>query len=156
MVDLSDEKPDENAEWKKLETDLDQEKAKSDRFPRGYLETKDGTTVVILIALHGSEVDIGPADALANAVQAEVAAIRSKYPAELRVAYSGEVQNMIEEHDAILADVGLSSLLVFILVSSLIAIYFRSTRAILVVLGSLLPGLLFTFAIGRLSGSRCV
>lgn len=153
LVDLSDSRPDENAEWKKLEADLDQEKAKSDRFPRGYLETKDGTTVVILIALHGSEVDIGPAAALANAVQAEVAEIRGKYPAELRVAYSGEVQNMIEEHDAILADVGLSSLLVFILVGSLIAIYFRSTRAILVVLGSLLPGLLFTFAIGRLSGS---
>ncbi|MFO0724764.1 MAG: MMPL family transporter [Myxococcota bacterium] len=153
LVDL-EEKKDDQSGWKKLESDLEKESVKQDRFPRGFLETKDGSTVVLLIALNGSEVDIGPAAALAQGVEAEVAAIRGHYSAGLTVAYTGEVQNMIEEHDAILADVGLSSLLVFVLVGALIAVYFRSMRAILVVLGMLMPGLLFTFAIGRLSGSE--
>ncbi|HTP51431.1 MAG TPA: MMPL family transporter [Anaeromyxobacteraceae bacterium] len=144
---LDDEDPDEAL--RRFERRLDGELKGSDRFASGYLESPDGHTVVMLIWLQGSEVDMGPSERLFAATSREVAAIRPRYPG-LLVAYNGEVPNLLEEHAAILADLSLSSLLVFILVSALIALYFRSATSVLTVGLSLLPGLLFTFAAGRL------
>jgi predicted RND superfamily exporter protein len=152
LVDLEDEEP-EDGGWAQIAAELDAEAKANDRFPRGYLETADGTMVVLLVALRGSEVDIGPAKRLAGAVQAEIDQIRGGYPAELVVAFNGEVQNLIEEHAAIVSDVSVSTVLVMTLVGALITIFFRSTRAVLAVVLVLIPGLLFAFALGRLSGS---
>jgi predicted RND superfamily exporter protein len=149
-VDVDDAEPPEKA-WEKVEKKLDSETRTFDRFPRGFLETPDGKTVVLLVDLQGSEVDLEPAVNLQSAVQREVAAIRSQFPANLLVAYNGEVPNLIEEHDAILADLSLSSIIVFLLVGALISFYFRSVRGVAAVMLSLGPGLLCTFAIGRLS-----
>jgi predicted RND superfamily exporter protein len=68
----------------------------------------------------------------------------------LQVEYTGDVAHLIEEHDAILSDLSISSVLVFLLVSTLIIAYFRSARGVLVVLAGVVPGLLFTFAVGHL------
>jgi predicted RND superfamily exporter protein len=138
------------AAFQEFEKKLD-EQPEVRRFPNGYLETPDGHRVVALIWLEGSEVELGPSANLLAATQQEVAAIRGRYPASMVVAYNGEVPNLIEEHDAILADLSISSLLVFLLVGGLIVAYFRSVRGVLTVLMSLVPGLLFTFAIGRLT-----
>lgn len=149
-VDMEEREPPDKA-WAQIEKKLDSESRTFDRFPRGFLETPDGKTVVALINLQGSEVDLDPSVNLLSAVKQEVAAIRSQFPADLLVAYNGEVPNLIEEHDAILADLSLSSAIVFLLVGLLISAYFRSGRGVVAVFTSLGPGLLFTFAIGRLS-----
>ncbi len=149
-VDLEDEGPKEDP-WKKLEKDIDEQAAQNDRFPNGYFETQGGKRVVMLISLQGSETEFEPSANLLAGTQREVAAIRGKYPKEMVVAYNGEVANMVEEHAAILADLSLSSLLVFFLVGGVILVYFRSLRGLLAVLFALTPGLLFTFAIGRLT-----
>lgn len=127
------------------------ELAKYDTFPNGLFESRDGRDVLLIMSLNGSETELGPATRLFAAVKEEVAAIRAKYPAELVVGYQGEVPNLVEEHDAILADLSLSSLLVFVLVGGVIFFYFRSLRGLLTVLLALVPGLLFTFAIGKLT-----
>ncbi len=149
-VDMEEREPPDKA-WARLEKKLDAESRTFDRFPRGFLETPDGQTVVALINLQGSEVDLEPSANLLAAVQREVAEIRPQFPPSLRVAYNGEVPNLIEEHDAILADLSISSAIVFLLVGILISAYFRSMRGVVAVLASLGPGLLFTFAIGRLT-----
>ncbi len=149
-VDMEEREPPDKT-WAQIEKKLDSESRTFDRFPRGFLETPDGKTVVALINLQGSEVDLDPSVNLLSAVKQEVAAIRSQFPADLLVAYNGEVPNLIEEHDAILADLSLSSAIVFLLVGLLISAYFRSGRGVVAVFTSLGPGLLFTFAIGRLS-----
>ncbi|HVY49607.1 MAG TPA: MMPL family transporter, partial [Minicystis sp.] len=151
-IDL-DEGPKAEVLWKNLGDKLEKDFGGEDRFPRGYLETPDGQTVVMLVWISGSgDLDVGIAHALLATVEREVSAIRAKYPADMTVAYNGEVPNLVEEHAAILADLSLSSIIVFVLVSALIVFYFRSLRAVLVVLLGLGPGLLFTFALGRLSG----
>lgn len=142
---------DEGDPWEGLNKRLDKETSTRDRFKNGYLETADGKTVVMLIWLQGSEVDLGPSERLLNAAMEEAAAIKSKYPASMVVAWNGEVPNLVEEHAAILSDLSLSTVLVFGLVTLLIALYFRSTRAVVAVGASLLTGLVFTFAIGRLT-----
>ncbi|MFT3836164.1 MAG: MMPL family transporter [Myxococcaceae bacterium] len=137
--------------WKKLQQDIDEQSAANDRFPNGYFELPGGKRVVMLISLQGSETEFDPSKNLFDGTVKEVEAIRSKYPKEMVVAYNGEVANMVEEHAAILADLSLSSLLVFFLVGGVILFYFRSIRGLLAVLFALTPGLLFTFAIGRLT-----
>jgi predicted RND superfamily exporter protein len=136
--------------WHRVRQLVESETASYDRFPNGFLETPDGQTVVAVIWLWGSEVDMGPSTRLLAAVKEEVAALAGSFPPSLRVAYSGDVPNLIEEHDAILADLSLSSVLVVLLVGLLIVGYFRSLRSVLVVLTGLVPGLLATFAVGNL------
>jgi predicted RND superfamily exporter protein len=138
------------AAFKDLEAKFDSELAKNDRFPNGMLETPDGKDVVVLMWLQGSDLDLDVAVKLQRAVKADVEAIRGKYPASLVVAYNGEVPNLIEEHDAILADLSLSSILVFALVGALIIAYFRSLRSVIAVTVALVPGLLATFALGKI------
>ncbi len=139
--------------WQDLEDELDRSSKAHDRFPKGFFETPDGHTVVMLIWLRGSELELGPAETLQKSVAAEVQKLLPRYPG-IKTAYNGEVPNLIEEHYAILQDLSLSSLLVFVLVGALIVFYFRSLRAVLAVVFALLPGLACTFAMGRLtSGS---
>lgn len=138
------------ARWAAVEKTLSAQGSARDRYPNGYLEAPDGHTVVLLIWLQGSDLELAPAEGLQRAVQAQVAVLRPAYPG-LQVAYNGEVPNLIEEHAAILADLSLSSLLVVVLVGALIVLYFRSLRAVLAVVLALLPGLCFTFAIGRIT-----
>ncbi len=148
FVDLGATDPPEKL-WADVHRHLEFEMKSNDRFPRGYLETRDGQTVVALIWLQGSEVDMGPSERLLGAVKRAVAALQPEFPA-VKVAYTGDVANLIEEHDAILADLSVSSLLVLGLVSGLIVLYFRSKRSVVVAMAGVIPGLLVTFALGRL------
>jgi len=137
-------------DWSRIEAELDQALAAADRFPRGYLETADGHTVVAILWLKGSEVDIEPSTRLMDDVGHVASALGPRFPG-VRVAYNGEVPNLVEEHAAILADLSASSLFVVVLVGACIALYFRSLRAVLTVVLTLVPGLLFAFALGRLT-----
>jgi hypothetical protein len=132
-----------------LQKRLDDEMRGRDRFPNGYVESADGRTAVMVLWLEGSEVELEPSEKLLSTAQREAEALRARYPG-LRVAYNGNVANLVEEHAAILSDLSLSSLLVFALVTGVLALYFRSARAVLAVGVGLVPGLLFTFAFGRL------
>ncbi len=140
-------------QWEHVEKRIQAMTKGKDRFPKGYFESKDGHVVVLMMALRGSEVDIGPSSALMHAVKAEVAQLKPQFPASVQVAYNGEVTNLLEEHAAIQSDLSLSSILVVLLVGALIVAYFRTVRAIAAVVLGLIPGLLFTFGLGRLSGS---
>jgi uncharacterized protein len=166
FVTLDDERVPPEQRWAAVRARVERETAQYDRFKEGFLETRDGKTAVMLIWLTGSEVDMGPSTRLLDAVKQEVEKLRGQFAihtgkvkgpvmppdgdATLQVEYTGDVANLIEEHDAILADLSLSSVLVFLLVSLLIIAYFRSARGVLVVLAGVVPGLLFTFAVGHL------
>jgi len=146
-VDLGDADPSKPDGLETLHT----EAADVDRFPGGYLETPDGGLVVAVIWLEGSEVEMGPSSRLMAAIGREVAALRPSFSPQLGISYNGEIPNLLEEHDAILADLSLSTIVVVVLVGALIIGYFRSVRGVAAVVGALFPGLLATFAIGRLT-----
>ncbi|MCG5054978.1 MAG: MMPL family transporter [Myxococcales bacterium] len=148
FVELDGDTADDD--WRALEARLDREVGAHDRFPRGYLELPDGKTVVAVVWMRDSDVDIDAAKRLMAVVKAEVSALRPSFPAALGVAYTGDAANFIEEHEAILADLSLTSAVVLVLVTALIALYFRSLRSVVVVLAALTPGLLFAFGLGSL------
>jgi predicted RND superfamily exporter protein len=148
FVSVDDEREPPERRWRRVRQLIEQQTAGYDRFPNGFMETPDGGTVVAVVWLWGSEIDLDPAVRLLSAVKQEVAALLPAFPSTLRVAYAGDVPNLIEEHDAILADLSVSSVLVVALVGLLIIGYFRSLRGVVVVLTGLVPGLLVTFALG--------
>ncbi len=150
QLDLGEDERAPPVDWTAVEKEFDQALASEDRFPKGFLETPDGTLVVAIIWLAGSEVDLGPSERLMAGVQREVVALSPRFPG-VQVSYNGEVPNLVEEHAAILADLSISSLFVVVLVGAFISLYFRSLRAVLTVVLVLAPGLLFSFALGRLT-----
>lgn len=141
------------ARLRRLRDETDREAARADRFPDGYLASRDGRTVLLRVTLAASDTDVGPARKLFESVRGEVDHLRPGFGRDLSVHYNGEVANLLEEHAAILSDVGLSSVLVTLLVGLLITGYYRSTRALVAVLLSLGPGVIVTFAVARLLGS---
>jgi uncharacterized protein len=149
-LDLGEDERPPAVDWKGIERDFDAALTASDRFPTGYVETPDGTLVAAIVWLAGSEVDLAPAQNLLAAVQQEADALRPEYPA-VRVAFNGEVPNLVEEHAAILADLSISTVFVVALVGLFISLYFRSVRAVATSVLTLTPGLLFAFALGRLT-----
>ncbi len=150
QLDLGDDERPKGVDWSALDREFDAAVATEDRFPSGYVETKDGTLVVAIIWLEGSEVDLAPAKALMNDVQEQISRMRPEFPG-VAVAFNGEVPNLVEEHAAILADLSISSIFVVVLVGACISLYFRSVRAVLTAVLALIPGLLFSFALGRLT-----
>jgi uncharacterized protein len=150
QLDLGEDERPPGVDWRSLESEFDSAVAAEDRFPWGYAETKDGKLVVAIIWLEGSEVDLAPAKALMVDIEREISKMRPAFPG-VEVAFNGEVPNLVEEHAAILADLSISSIFVVVLVGACISLYFRSVRAVLTVVLALVPGLLFSFALGRLT-----
>jgi uncharacterized protein len=149
-LDLGEDEGPPRVDWKSLESEFDSATQAEDRFPSGYVETPDGRLVVAIIWLHGSEVDLAPAERLMADIHREIASLRPEFPG-VEVAYNGEVPNLVEEHAAILADLSASSIFVVVLVGACISIYFRSVRAVLTAVLVLVPGLLYSFGLGRLA-----
>ncbi len=153
MLVTLDEEDTAEARLRRLRDEAERESKQIDRFPDGFLSTTDGTTILLHVTLLAADTEVGPAHQLMDVVKEEVARLQPQFPPALSVHYSGEVANLLEEHAAILADVGLSSVLVSVLCGLLIAFYYRSTRAVFTILFALGPGVILTFAIARLAGS---
>lgn len=149
-LDLGEDEAPPPFDWTAVEREVNSELDAHDRYPSGYLETPDGKRVVALVWLNGSDVDLAPSANLMDAVAREIQALRPRFPS-MEVAFNGEVPNMVEENAAILADLSISSVFVVLLVGACISFYFRSLRAVATVVLTLLPGLLFAFALGRLT-----
>jgi predicted RND superfamily exporter protein len=153
FIALDDEEGTPEQRLRRLRDEADREAAAADRFPSGFIASRDGRTALLRVTMAASDTEVEPAAALDAMVRAEVARLRPGYRRDLLVAYNGEVANLLEEHAAILSDVGLSSLLVTLLVGLLIVGYYRSARALLAVLTGVVPGVIATFAVARLAGS---
>ena len=118
------------------------------RFHDGLYASDDQKIRILLVNQPGESQGIGGAKKLREAVDVVVAQMDSKkYPADLKVHFSGGVQDLIEENDALVEDLALSTLLVCLLVGIAMLIYFKTIVGTLCLIGSLLVGVLLTFGI---------
>lgn len=102
----------------------------ADRFPEGFYATKDQTCRLIVVLLPGRAGDVEAALRLKAAVDRVVGDLQPKsYAADLEVRYTGNTQNLLEEHAVIVHDIKLTSILVFTLVLSSLWLYFGSPWA---------------------------
>ena len=144
---LVEKKPNEpNFDFKSLEETYASQSGVYSHFPSGVYATPDGTKRLILV--YAPNQSIETAHALKDAIVAEVNRLNpSQYAPDLEVKYSGNVQDIIEEQAALLSDLTLSTLLVTILVSIVLWIYYRSFFATLALIFSLLVGTTITFGL---------
>jgi len=115
-------------------------------FPGGVYATPDGTKRLILVDVPDQSI------ATAHRLKAQVLKAVQKvdpahYAPDLSVRYSGNVQDIIEEQAALLEDLTLSTVLVTILVSLVLYLYFRAFVATLALIVNLVVGTTITFGI---------
>ncbi|HZZ83785.1 MAG TPA: MMPL family transporter [Anaeromyxobacteraceae bacterium] len=117
-------------------------------FRNGYYQTPDGHILVILI--HPPELS-GGYEANKKLVQHVKAAVAEAKPARydptVRVGYDGEVSSLLEEQDALVADLASSTVVVIVFVLLALWLFYRRWRAIWAICAALLVGCALTFGL---------
>ncbi len=129
------------------------------RFPSGYYATADERVRVMLIYKAGSSTEIDRLRLLKGIVDDSIRKIDpSKYAPDIRIHFTGDVQNMIEEQAAILEDLEISTAIVGIAVVAALLLFFRSWIATFALIASVQMGTLWTmgaayFLVGSLNAN---
>ena len=119
-----------------------------DRFPNGYFTSRDGRSGVVLAFLPGKVTDEKANERLSKAAHDIVNRLNPKtYDPLMIVGYDGDVQNMIEEHEGLMEDLELSTVVVLLLVTMVLLIYFRSFAGVYALSAALLAGTFATFGV---------
>jgi len=117
-------------------------------FRNGYYQTPDGRILVILVRPPESVTGLEANRRLLEAVRAQVeAAEPERFDASARVGFGGDVATIVEEQEALAADLLSSALVVLALVLVALWFYFRRWTAILSILGALAVGCALTFGL---------
>lgn len=119
-----------------------------DSFPKGYYANPDGTQRIILVYMAGKHSDIHTAHLLKAEVDKAIEEVNPKSIApEVEIHFTGGVQNFLEEHAALIADLELSTLIVTILVTLSMYLFYRDTVGTFAVLAALFAGTFVAFGI---------
>jgi predicted RND superfamily exporter protein len=117
------------------------------RFPEGYYATPDELKRVVLVYLPARSSGIAGVYHLKEVVAQTIAQLDpKKYAPDLEIQYTGGVQNTIEEHTALIADIEKSAEVVFVFVTLSLVVFFRSIWATAALFLSLFMARFWTFA----------
>jgi len=121
-----------------------------DRFPDGYLAGEGGHTLVMLISPPGAAVGLTEDERIFEAVDTAVRGLDPKsFHPSIRIGYGGEVKGVIEAQQALVRDLLVSSALVLLLVGLALVAYYRTLRAVPLLVLPLFTGVSLTFALSR-------
>ena len=119
-----------------------------DTFPNGYYANPEGTQRIILVYMAGKHSDIHTAHLLRAEVDQAIADVNPKsISPEIEIHFTGGVQNFLEEHGALIADLELSTLIVTLLVTLSMYLFYRDAVGTFAVLAALFAGTLVAFGI---------
>ena len=117
-------------------------------FPGGYYATPDEKIRVLLANLPGASTGMSGSKNLRDSVNEIILKLNpKKYANDLEIHFTGGVQDLIEEHDALVEDLVLSTVVVSALVMFAMLLYFRSFFATAALLLALLMGITLTFGV---------
>ena len=118
------------------------------QFEDGYYASQDGKRFAVIAHLPGNAVGIGSALKMQKVIDQAVQKLDpSSIHPELSVRYTGSVRNMIEEHEALLEDLEVSTLIVLALTLFAMLAFFRSFRGTFALLTALMMGTGWCFGI---------
>lgn len=117
-------------------------------FPDGYYATPNEKVRIVLVYLPSKSTGGGDIHKMKRAVEEIIARLDpKKYAPDLDIKYAGGVQNTIEEQAALVADLELSTVIVMIIVTIAMWVFFRAIRASFALIVALLMGTFWTFGI---------
>jgi hypothetical protein len=120
------------------------------RFEDDHFANRSETSALILIqaAEFGTG---GRGKMLLDRVQADLAALRpDSYAPGMRVGFTGDIAINVEETNALVADLSLSSVLVVIFVVAAIVFYYQWWKSVIVLMVPLLLAAVYAFALASL------
>jgi len=153
FIQLEDEEPPDPAEViERIRHRVEEGRSRAARFPGGYYVHPEGDLLAIFLrtSIRGGDVQSGAA--LINRVDALVRRMRpSRYAADMKVEYAGDIPHQREEHDAIARELKLAVGLTVGLVLLVILVFFRRVRAILLIGLALSVPVCVTFAFAEVA-----
>jgi uncharacterized protein len=121
-----------------------------DHFKDGYLASEDGRTLVISVTPGTLTMSLAGNQAVMAAVEKAVAEVNpASFHPGLQLGYGGDVRQVIEAQEALVKDLLLSSILVLVFVGLALLVFYRSLRAVPLLVLPLFTGVSLTFAISR-------
>lgn len=124
--------------------------SKLDHFIDGYLAGENGHTLAVLVKPPRTTAGVEGNRALMRAVESAVAELRPhSFDPSLRVGYDGEVREVLEAQEHLVEDLALSGILVLFAVAAAILLYYRSLRALPLLVAPLFTGVALTLAVSR-------
>ncbi len=119
------------------------------KFPLGYYASPDEKIRIMIIHQPGGATGISNALKLRQALDEVLRKVNpSLFARDATIRFTGGVQDLIEEHEALIEDLALSTIIVCVLVAVAMFLYFGSIVATLCLLLSLFAGTLWTFGAG--------
>jgi len=140
--------PEPKLDLKALENKYNSKTDSYSHFPGGYYATPDEKIRVVLVNLPGTASGMSGGKKLRDAVEAILAKMNpTSYAPDLKVHYTGGVEDMLEEHDALVEDLALSTIVVCGLVMVAMLFYFRTVVGTAALLTALFMGTAMTFGV---------
>lgn len=140
--------PEPEMDFRALRTRYERQAQGYAHFPGGFFATPDETKRVILIDAAGKALGIDGVKRLKSKVEQTIANLKPKtFAPDLEIHYTGSVQEMIEEQDALMEDLAVSTIAVLVLVSLAMLVFFQSFWATCALVLSLLASTLWTFGV---------
>ncbi|HXX68052.1 MAG TPA: MMPL family transporter, partial [Polyangiaceae bacterium] len=149
---LDEDEPPPPLEFDDIQKKYD-ERNLAKRFDDGHFASEKEHCALLLVQA-GEFVTGGRGKALLDRVQADLAALRPAAAPDLRVGFTGDIAINVEETDALLSDLSVSSVLVVVLVVLAIVFYFEWWRSIVVLLPPLFLATAYAFALAALPPLR--
>jgi predicted RND superfamily exporter protein len=117
-------------------------------FPEGYFATPDEKKRAMLVYMNGRISEIDRIRKMKEHIENAISELNpASYSPDLTIRYTGELQNMLEEQASLTADLELSAVIVTLVVTGLMLLFFRAFRATASLLISLLAATFLTFGI---------
>jgi uncharacterized protein len=146
-LNLGDDEDDQKLDFSDLEKKYSDKGA--DRFKNGRFSNPDQhlTLMLIEVASFTTGSDLG--NALFKRVQADLKELggTEKYAPGMRIGYTGDVAIDIEELAALVSDLSISSVVVILLTLTVVLVFFRWWKSVLVLLVPLALATLYAFAL---------
>jgi predicted RND superfamily exporter protein len=145
----NEDDPEPKVDFSAIEKKYAQATGSIDQFRDGYFETPDGGLLAILVRPPESNTTASFNKRLLSQVQEMVRQLDPhKYDPTMRVGYDGEVASLVEEHDSLASDIVSSSVVVVVMVTLALWLYYRRWSVIGPILLSLAVACFVTFGLG--------
>lgn len=117
-------------------------------LPQGYYATEDGKIRAVLVNQPGTLGGVDGAHRFREVINESIARVHpEQYSEDIQLHFTGGVQDLIEEHASLMADLELSSIIVMVLVTLGLVFFFRAIFASFILVTSLLVGCFWAFGI---------
>jgi predicted RND superfamily exporter protein len=118
------------------------------RFPDGYYATPDEKVRAALLFMRGGALSTDQALRLRAGVDRIIAKLNPRsYAPDLKIRFTGDVENLIEERNSLINDLKTTTALVAILVTVAMLVFYRSWRGTVALVTATLAGTLVTLGI---------